>query len=109
MTMNLHDAYSPKGCGCHGCLANAIMISQSQDFVHVNYHGSVLVQSLLRYQNPSLLSSHLLRLGEEMLLTLALHPSGSHVIEAFLGSRTVLTKHRQKLVKLFKVSLSSNI
>lgn len=82
----------------------------TQDFAHVNYFGSLLIQSLLRYQDPSRLSSQLLRLEEGgMLVRLASHPCGSHVIEAFLGSHTVLPKHRQKLLKQFKVRFSASI
>ena len=77
--------------------------------MHVNYFGSLLIQSLLRYQDPSQLSSQLLHLEEDMLVKLASHACGSHIIEAFFGSRTVLPKHRQKLVKRFKVRFSTNI
>ncbi|XP_069044165.1 nucleolar protein 9 [Lepisosteus oculatus] len=60
------------------------------------YHGSLLVQSLLRFSDCSVVKTSLNSLPASDLLTLATDPSGSHVLEAHLRS---LNKGKNKFLK----------
>ncbi|XP_013404032.1 nucleolar protein 9 [Lingula anatina] len=63
----------------------------------VNYHGSLLVQHLLKYGNPRLLVSSFLDLKPTELQVLACNASGSHIVEAFLHSPTIGEKSQDVL------------
>ncbi|XP_061550153.1 nucleolar protein 9 isoform X2 [Phycodurus eques] len=61
------------------------------------YHGSRLVQALARFQERSILLSSLRTLTPADLLTLASHPSGSHVLQALISTSS--DKGRGKILK----------
>uniref|UniRef100_S4R7L2 NOP9 nucleolar protein n=1 Tax=Petromyzon marinus TaxID=7757 RepID=S4R7L2_PETMA len=71
----------------------------------VNYHGSVLLQVLLGFSEPALVSSSLLSLPSAQLSALCCCAAGSHVIDAFMGSGTVSRKHKGKLLQQLKDQL----
>ncbi|XP_060899982.1 nucleolar protein 9 [Labrus mixtus] len=61
------------------------------------YHGSLLVQALARFKERSLLLSSLRTLTPADLLTMASHPSGSHVLQALITTSS--DKGRGKILK----------
>ncbi|XP_020509074.2 nucleolar protein 9 [Labrus bergylta] len=61
------------------------------------YHGSLLVQALARFKERSLLLSSLRTLSPADLLTMASHPSGSHVLQALITTSS--DKGRGKILK----------
>jgi len=69
----------------------------------VNFHGSVIIQNLLRFGNPKPVVSGLFELKPVELRTLCTEASGSHVIGAFLTSDTVGEKSRELLYNKLKV------
>ena len=54
-----------------------------------NLHGSLLVQSLLRFTHPDLIVNSLLSLTTAELQAVCCDSAGSHVITAFVNSPTV--------------------
>ncbi|XP_033753878.1 nucleolar protein 9-like [Pecten maximus] len=68
----------------------------------INYHGSVLMQNLLRFGNPKVVVSGILDLTPAELRTLACDPCGSHVIDVFCQSPSMGEKSRELLFKRMK-------
>lgn len=62
---------------------------------------------MLCFEDTKLLASCLSRLPLPSLILMACHPSGSHIFEAFLSSRTVDGKRKEKVKKKLKVSFKS--
>ncbi|KAM5129837.1 nucleolar protein 9 [Mantella aurantiaca] len=65
----------------------------------VNYHGSVLVQHLLHFEDPSPALQSLGNMAEDDLRTVACSQAGSHVFDALLSSNTVTEKQRKKALR----------
>ncbi|XP_061407708.1 LOW QUALITY PROTEIN: nucleolar protein 9 [Lethenteron reissneri] len=79
--------------------------TEQPESFEVNYHGSVLLQVLLGFSEPALVSSSLLGLPSAQLSALCCCAAGSHVIDAFMGSGTVSRKHKGKLLQQLKDQL----
>ena len=71
----------------------------------VNFHGSILLQHLVRFGNPKLVVTSLLEMRPIELKTLSCDQCGSHVIDAFMKSATVGEKSREKIYVKLKVSI----
>ncbi|XP_021343892.1 nucleolar protein 9-like isoform X2 [Mizuhopecten yessoensis] len=69
---------------------------------NINYHGSVLMQNLLRFGNPKTVVTGILDLTPAELRTLACDPCGSHVIDVFCQSPAMGEKSRDLLFKRMK-------
>ncbi|XP_069805373.1 nucleolar protein 9 isoform X2 [Dendropsophus ebraccatus] len=65
----------------------------------VNYHGSVLVQHLLHYEDPAPVLHSLGNMTESDLHTVACSQAGSHVFDALLNSATITEKQRKKVLR----------
>ncbi|XP_072283574.1 nucleolar protein 9 isoform X2 [Pyxicephalus adspersus] len=65
----------------------------------VNYHGSILVQHFLHFEDPSLALQSLGNMPEDDLRTVACSQAGSHVFDALLTSDTVTEKQRKKVLR----------
>lgn len=76
----------------------------AQRSLSISLHGALLVQAMLCFEDTKLLASCISRLPIPSLIHMACHPSGSHVLEAFLNSKTVEGKRREKVMKKLKVS-----
>ena len=65
-----------------------------------------MVQSLLLFQDPSVVVRSLLRMVAEgeHLVRLSCDPSGSRVLEALMASRSVPTRSKDRLAKRITVS-----
>ena len=73
----------------------------------ISLHGTVLLQKLLQFGNPRLITTSLLDMKGVSLKNLACNRHGSFVYDALVTSRTVGEKTRENLVSKMKVS--SNI
>ena len=62
-----------------------------------------MVQHILHYNDTSLISSNIIKLSTDHLITLAKDKSGSHILTSMLSSSTVSRKYKKKLLKLLKV------
>lgn len=71
----------------------------------INYHGSLLLQNLLKFGNPKPVVTSLLELRSVELKTMLCDPCGSHIVEAFMKSPTVGEKSREILYNKLKVSI----
>ena len=71
-----------------------------------NLHGSLLVQSMLKFTRPDLIVNSLLSLSAAELQAVCCDSAGSHVITAFVNSPTVTQGSRlYTLLKVMKSSL----
>ena len=71
----------------------------------ITVHGSLIVQSLLLFQDPSVVVRSLLQMvaeGED-LVKVSCDPSGSRVLEALMASRSVPTRSKDRLAKRITV------
>jgi len=62
----------------------------------ISYHGSLLVQSLLKFQSIDLIVSGFMRLSEENICKFSCSAAGSHLIDAFLSSARVDKKTKDQ-------------
>ncbi|XP_038225647.1 nucleolar protein 9 isoform X1 [Dermochelys coriacea] len=77
----------------------------------VSLHGSLLLQHLLHFADPSPVLRSLATLPPHDLVTLACSPAGSHVYDALLASPSVPCKPRRKVLRALQghyVSLACN-
>lgn len=63
-----------------------------------NYHGSLLVQHMLKFGNPKQMVTSLLELKPVELKNLSCDPCGSHVVDAFFQSSTIGEKSREAFI-----------
>uniref|UniRef100_H3AQ14 NOP9 nucleolar protein n=1 Tax=Latimeria chalumnae TaxID=7897 RepID=H3AQ14_LATCH len=68
----------------------------------VSFHGSLLLQHLLHFQDPSAVLLSLAAMMEDDLVTLACDQAGSHVFDALLSSGSVPEKRRKKILGKLK-------
>ncbi|KAG9465335.1 hypothetical protein GDO78_018493 [Eleutherodactylus coqui] len=65
----------------------------------VNYHGSILLQHLLHFQDPAPVLHSLGNMTEADLHTVACSQPGSHVFDALLNSASITEKQRKKVLR----------
>lgn len=65
----------------------------------VNLHGSLITQATLNFNKPIKIVNSLLQMDNEELLWLFSDPKGSHVLDAFMDSKYIGEKSREKLYK----------
>ncbi len=75
----------------------------------VSLHGAVLLQKLLQFGNPRLVTLSLLDMKPAGLKTLACDAHGSFVYDALAESRSVGEKTRDSLISKLKVKLASRL
>ncbi|XP_007444396.1 nucleolar protein 9, partial [Python bivittatus] len=68
----------------------------------VSYHGSLVLQHLLHFADPSLVLRSLAAMPPADLVTLACDPAGSHIFDALLASPSVPEKPRRKVLRQLK-------
>ncbi|NP_001080035.1 uncharacterized protein LOC379727 [Xenopus laevis] len=66
---------------------------------NVNYHGSLIVQHLLHFEDPSVILKSLGTLADVDLLTVVCSQAGCHVLDALLSSSTISDKQRKKILR----------
>ena len=69
----------------------------------VNYHGSVLLQHLLSFNNPKVIVNGLVTLKSAELYKVSCNPCGSHVIDKFFQVAKVGEKSRDSMINKMKV------
>lgn len=69
----------------------------------MNLHGSILLQKLLEFGNPKLLVTSLLDLKPSEIKVIACNPCGSHILAAFVKSKSIGEKSRILLYNKLKV------
>ncbi|KAM4690068.1 nucleolar protein 9 [Rhinophrynus dorsalis] len=69
----------------------------------VNYHGSLLVQHLLHFEDPTPILQSLGSLSDNDLQTVACSQAGSHIFDALLNSATITEKQRKKVLRKLRV------
>lgn len=74
-----------------------VFAADKSNFVHI--HGAVLLQHMLHFNKPIKLVQSLLDTGNETLAEVFCSPKGSHVVDAFIESKTVGAKSREKLIR----------
>lgn len=72
-------------------------VSDKSNFVHL--HGSLILQSMLNFNKPIKLVQSLLDTPSIELAELFCSPRGSHIVDAFLQSKFVGEKSREKFLK----------
>lgn len=72
---------------------------KDQTNLPVHLHGSLIVQAVLNFNKPIKLVNSLLAMNNEQLLNLISNPKGSRIIDAFIDSKYIGEKSREKLAK----------
>ncbi|XP_037948426.1 nucleolar protein 9 [Teleopsis dalmanni] len=75
-----------------------IVLEDKTAFVHL--HGSLIVQDILKYNKPIFMITCILETSADLLATILNTPNGSHIADAFLQSKFVGEKSREKFVRL---------
>ncbi|XP_076297056.1 nucleolar protein 9 [Lasioglossum baleicum] len=65
----------------------------------INLHGSLTVQAVLKFNKPIKLVNSLLETNGEDLLNLFSDPKGSRIVDAFMSSKYIGEKSREKFAK----------
>ena len=65
------------------------------------------MQSLLEYDDTKMITSSFLAIPTDQLLTISCDPSGNHIVDVFLSSKSVSLKKKTKLINKFMVRLLS--
>uniref|UniRef100_UPI00358DEEB9 nucleolar protein 9 isoform X2 n=1 Tax=Myxine glutinosa TaxID=7769 RepID=UPI00358DEEB9 len=92
---------------------NEDLPSEKQQMLHesaghsVTYHGSMLLQNLMRFQDPALIVNGLLSLKPSPLLSLSCSQFGSRVVDVFFKSPTVSSQFHEEFFAILKDRLFS--
>ena len=65
-------------------------------------HGSLIIQTILNFNKPIKIVNSLLEMNEEELTRILEDPKGSRIVDAFMESKFIGEKSREKLAKKFK-------
>lgn len=74
-----------------------VAATDKSTFVHL--HGSLILQSMLAFNKPIKLVQSILDTKPDELADLFGGPCGSHVVDAFIGSKFIGEKSREKFIK----------
>lgn len=75
----------------------AVAMEDKSNFIHI--HGAVILQTMLKFQKPIKLVQCILDMRNEELAEIFCSPKGSHVVDAFMESKAVGEKSREKLIR----------
>lgn len=68
----------------------------------VNKHGSLLLQTLFQFKKPISIVENLLSVDTNKLKEILLDPKGSYIVDAYVSSKTIGEKSRDRLIHKFK-------
>ncbi|KAM4014420.1 nucleolar protein 9 isoform 1-T2 [Anomaloglossus baeobatrachus] len=68
----------------------------------VNYHGSILLQHLLHFEDPAIVLHSLGNMSEADLHTVACSQAGSHIFDVLFDSATISKKQKKKVLQKLK-------
>lgn len=77
------------------------------DKVEIWLHGSLMLQYIFGFEDPYKVTKSLLSLEPKEIVNIANDKSGSHVIDIFLQSQTVASKHKTYLIDKLRGCLVS--
>lgn len=75
----------------------SVAIQDKTNFIHI--HGAVILQAMLQFNKPIKLVQCILDTSNTELAEIFCSPKGSHVVDAFMDSKTVGEKSRDKLCR----------
>ena len=78
---------------------------QTKKSLTINFHGSLLLQQLLKFKNCGSISTGFLALTPDDLVAMACDSAGSFLLEAFMASGAS-DKKKDKLIEKLKVNLA---
>lgn len=81
--------------------------------IDVNLHGSLVLQHILHFNKPIKIVQNLLDMKPQNLSDIFCHPKGSRIADAYIDSKFIGEKSREKLIKhlegmYLKMALSKN-
>ncbi|XP_077115398.1 nucleolar protein 9 [Ranitomeya variabilis] len=68
----------------------------------VNYHGSIFLQHLLHFEDPTIVLHSLENMTEADLHTVACTPAGSHIFDVLLDGANISKKRKKKILRKLK-------
>ncbi|EDO33027.1 predicted protein [Nematostella vectensis] len=71
---------------------------EQKDTKEVNFHGAVLMKALLDFEHVAVFADSLLHLSQDELVLVSCNAMGSHVIEAYMKSKTIGEKRKHKMI-----------
>lgn len=74
-----------------------IFIKDSSSFIHV--HGSAILQEILKFNKPIKIVTNLLEIDPTKLSEIFCTPNGSHIVDAFIQSKWIGEKSREKFTR----------
>lgn len=74
-----------------------VAMEDKSNFIHI--HGAVILQAMLQFNKPIKLVQCILDTSNEVLTEIFCSPKGSHVVDAFMDSKAVGEKSRDKLIR----------
>lgn len=74
-----------------------ILQQDKTNFVHL--HGSLIIQDILRFNKPIFMVNCILETSPDYLVNIFSTPNGSHICDAFLQSKFIGEKSREKLLR----------
>ncbi|XP_030379977.1 nucleolar protein 9 [Scaptodrosophila lebanonensis] len=75
-----------------------VLSNDQSNFIHL--HGSLIVQHVLQFNKPISLVNCILNLPATQLVKVFNTPNGSHIVDAFIKSKYVGEKSREKLIRV---------
>ncbi|XP_070490877.1 nucleolar protein 9 [Chironomus tepperi] len=97
------------------CITNLmpLKVIEQKTEVDVHLHGSLILQHILKFNKPIKIVQNLLDMKPQHLSDIFCHPKGSRIADAFLESKFIGEKSREKLIKhlegmYLKMALSRN-
>lgn len=74
-----------------------VAMEDKSNFIHI--HGAVILQAMLQFNKPIKLVQCILDTDNATLTEIFCSPKGSHVVDAFMDSKSVGEKSREKLIR----------
>ncbi|CAD7012129.1 nucleolar protein 9 [Ceratitis capitata] len=74
-------------------------VVQADNSAFVHLHGSLIIQHILRFNKPIFLVNCILEIPAEQLVAIFNTPNGSHIVDAFLQSKYIGEKSREKFIR----------
>ncbi|XP_067633583.1 nucleolar protein 9 [Eurosta solidaginis] len=74
-------------------------VAQNDNSGFVHLHGSLIVQHILNFNKPIFLVNCILETPAEQLVPIFNTPNGSHIVDAFLQSKYIGEKSREKFIR----------
>lgn len=74
-----------------------VAMADRSNFIHI--HGAIILQAMLQFNKPIKLVQCILDTSNEILTEIFCSPKGSHVIDAFMDSKAVGEKSREKMIR----------